>query len=1163
MMVDNENSYSDYEPKMEFSDRVDEVAIVEAAIGDQDADKPNLLVFHGVGGQGKTRLCEKLRASLKSRDDVYVGRCTFDDRAVFEPQDILFDLRKDLGEGSPISFLAFDIGYVTYMQAAHPDRPLRSYADWFGRSEDVIREVIDVITSTPDSLFPGSGLIFRAAKWLKDKGLEKQARRTRPSINQLFALREFDIKPGKILKLLPNLLADDINYYLQGNSDKRLILMVDEYERLWPGQRSGERPDRVDKALYDLAALVPDVLWVFFSREPLHWLEERIWKDLRSGRQHKLSGLPINDAEELLRKEPIEPDSIRQAMLANASDPDKKRILPMLLELQIKEYFRILRDEKRQPRAEDFHLEAASFTERRRALYQLFIRGLGSDMVEMLLPLAVARRFNFELFRAMFPALGVATGTRFGRIKRFNFVEELSGDEWRFDYKLREVFLAEMDRESRLTTHQFLFEYFDAKAKPETFQTITPAHGHALSEALYHLSEYDPAGVVAWWEERSRPFSAAADYGTIISNLKRVVEIATTQGGVSTLERARLQHRLAVALRNQRHEGEAEVEYRKLLQTLEGAPDGSEEQVLRTSVLCGLARILIEQRYFSEANGVLEKADGLLFRDGLPREDLAASDVETKLLAAQVRAAQATLARACEMYAVADGLLREYLRFEQEAEGRWTWGISAARHELGKNLSALGRLSEAEAILSGCVEDCRMSYGAHSRNAWVSLHSLAQTLHDQGRVHAAYVLVNAANDAVDSVHSFAHHPWLSWGRETEAKLLRDLGRLDEAEALYREVIEEIEIGFGETHESVAVTNANLAVLLTRKGQLAEAEQLFRAALALLEENPFPLRARIGRIQNRYAELLIDAGRNEEAASLLERARENLEAVYGPDHFRVAKCLGNFARLAERYGEAAEAERFRRRIDEINRASSFVVRVRHREWEAAPEQDRTELLQRICVAPIEVSDLGEVTVERADLSDIYGERAELIRYTFTDISPRIQKFAVRYRDEHEILDGTSNPIHRMNNTLDLKISPDKVLRYLWFFCEAFLGGAGHKFLLCERPEDIDWRDDADAGQKEAVEGLLVSLKAEEEAGAKKDDSSDVETWLVPSSIVYAHIFSHVTFRVSSARRVDMIEEKQLQMNLAVASYMRGLPVGDVQDESPEQESEKESQSPPRA
>jgi len=200
--------YTDYEPKMEFSDRVDEVATVEAAINSQSPDKPNLLVFHGLGGQGKTRLCEKLRFHLRGRPDVYIGRCTFD-RAVFEPQDILFDLRMDLGDISPISFLAFDIGYINYMQAAHPDRPLRSYSDRFGRNEDIIREIIDEITSAPEILhdlgLPGAGFLYRVIKWLKDKGEEIYARKTRPCLNQLFNLRDYDIKPGKILQLLPKL----------------------------------------------------------------------------------------------------------------------------------------------------------------------------------------------------------------------------------------------------------------------------------------------------------------------------------------------------------------------------------------------------------------------------------------------------------------------------------------------------------------------------------------------------------------------------------------------------------------------------------------------------------------------------------------------------------------------------------------------------------------------------------------------------------------------------------------------------------------------------------------------------------------------------------------------------------------------------------------------
>jgi hypothetical protein len=58
-----------------------------------------------------------------------------------------------------------------------------------------------------------------------------------------------------------------------------------------------------------------------------------------------------------------------------------------------------------------------------------------------------------------------------------------------------------------------------------------------------------------------------------------------------------------------------------------------------------------------------------------------------------------------------------------------------------------------------------------------------------------------------------------------ASTLVDLGRLDEAEALYRRALEARQRLFGADHPSVARSIRDLAIVLRKQGREADAEQL--------------------------------------------------------------------------------------------------------------------------------------------------------------------------------------------------------------------------------------------------------------------------------------------------------------------------------------------------
>jgi tetratricopeptide (TPR) repeat protein len=143
-----------------------------------------------------------------------------------------------------------------------------------------------------------------------------------------------------------------------------------------------------------------------------------------------------------------------------------------------------------------------------------------------------------------------------------------------------------------------------------------------------------------------------------------------------------------------------------------------------------------------------------------------------------------------------------------------------------------------------------------------------------------------------------------------------LGRLGEAEALIRRVVEIDEKRLGENHPDLASALNNLGQLLEYTNRAAEAEPLMRRALAIDEQSFDPNHPKVARDLNNLATLLHATNRLSEAEPLMRRALTIDEQVLGPDHPTLAVHLNNLVALLQDTNRLAEAESPMRRVVEI-------------------------------------------------------------------------------------------------------------------------------------------------------------------------------------------------------------------------------------------------------
>jgi serine/threonine protein kinase/Tfp pilus assembly protein PilF len=149
-------------------------------------------------------------------------------------------------------------------------------------------------------------------------------------------------------------------------------------------------------------------------------------------------------------------------------------------------------------------------------------------------------------------------------------------------------------------------------------------------------------------------------------------------------------------------------------------------------------------------------------------------------------------------------------------------------------------------------------------------------------------------------------------------LLRDQGRLAEAEPYHREALEKSRRTLGEEHPDTLVFINNMGGLLRSQGRLAEAESYLSEALGKFRrtfgaEHPYTLTS-IGSM----GVLLQDQGRLAEAEPYHREALEKSRRTLGEDHSATLGAVSNMGRLLLNLGRLAEAEPYVREALETRR-----------------------------------------------------------------------------------------------------------------------------------------------------------------------------------------------------------------------------------------------------
>ncbi|MGE3779118.1 MAG: protein kinase, partial [Pirellulaceae bacterium] len=195
---------------------------------------------------------------------------------------------------------------------------------------------------------------------------------------------------------------------------------------------------------------------------------------------------------------------------------------------------------------------------------------------------------------------------------------------------------------------------------------------------------------------------------------------------------------------------------------------------------------------------------------------------------------------------------------------------AALRLTVGRAYVALLYHSLAEQQLEVAAAMQRESYGESNPDYLMTFLHLIGSIHEQGRNEDAEVLLRRAVEVARALPRKHNNISLN-AQWMQCSLLRDLGKLDEAEAAGRQALSDATIEFGPGSVEAAQSHYMLGHCLKTAGRLRDAEAHLRSALAIQRELLGAEHARVLRTMLRLGQTIGEQARYDEAIAVFKQA----------------------------------------------------------------------------------------------------------------------------------------------------------------------------------------------------------------------------------------------------------------------------------------------------
>lgn len=477
-------------------------------------------MIKGIGGQGKSALGLQLLKMVrqgKIADDHYA----FAAQIEFNPKTrdeiaYLIRLRNSLSKAG-VTFPAFDLSVLAYFSEVYTDQQKPDLnAPYYGQMKSAVSDVgggaIDnIVRESLKDIFEGVAnsvpilgyfakkTIYFTWDWAKDT-LQKQ------TIDHLATLFEDGviIRSDKLLDRLAYLLACDVNLWLENKKNKHKdkqcygVIFLDEYERLY--ELGGRNAHAIDRCICDLVENMDRTLFVILTRVTPKWNWDSAWGNFFENNALNLSGLPKEDAKEMLIQHGVTNTEIIEVLTTNAMlDAEHEYLcLPRLVDLQIK-HLEQLRATGSKITRSALKFNSKSLTGKLTELVQRMLREFSQEYSQAIKRLSLSSEFDLHLFLFICDKYNITVSEEhYEDFCSQSLIVENDKGNHEVLHIIAEVIRPTLSDQYCVNTQRSLFQYYEDDIIPDKKLRFVERNLNALMDAAHLKLLLDPTNYFDW-----------------------------------------------------------------------------------------------------------------------------------------------------------------------------------------------------------------------------------------------------------------------------------------------------------------------------------------------------------------------------------------------------------------------------------------------------------------------------------------------------------------------------------------------------------------------------------------------------------------------------------------------------------------------------------------
>jgi tetratricopeptide (TPR) repeat protein len=229
---------------------------------------------------------------------------------------------------------------------------------------------------------------------------------------------------------------------------------------------------------------------------------------------------------------------------------------------------------------------------------------------------------------------------------------------------------------------------------------------------------------------------------------------------------------------------------------------------------------------------------------------------------------------------------------------------------VGDFLNSLGRWSDEYEIRVFHFGKLGERAGKEHPSTLMSMNNLATVLRDQGKYEQAEEMYRQALRLRETILG-KEHPDTLTSVDNLALLLSCQGKYEQAEEMHRQTIRLRETILGKEHPATLTSIDNLAVVLNDQGKYNQAEEIHQQTLKLRKtilgnEHPATLTS-----MDNLATVLSDQGKYEQAEEMHRQVLRLRETMLGKEHPATLTSMNNLATVLSDQGKYKQAEEMHR------------------------------------------------------------------------------------------------------------------------------------------------------------------------------------------------------------------------------------------------------------